>query len=1258
MQACFHNNYLFSNYFLEKEIPKLGENAEIQEAFLQVKEIYDKFADQELNEAQIEQNIVEPILKILGWDFLRQSRSKIQGTRKVPDYALFLNPEKKQKALKNPDKFWNFAQAILEVKKTNISFDVASRQNSPHFQIIYYLTWLKPEYGILTDGSRWRLYIKGANEGARTYYQISLQQALKSLECFKFFYLFFKKDAFRYQEKKHPVSLQNFQKQSELYARQLEDDLRNIIYNEWLEFIGKHIFRKTKQSPRTVFNTTLLLLFRLLFIAYAEARKILPLYENREYYQKYSLYGLLEQIRQEKNNFKQGELFNRIKTLFQIIDKGSPVLKIPPYNGGLFSSEKGFGTFFNQEKQILDSLELPNEITFPLLKMLFLHQDEIADFASLDTRRIGSVYEGLTEYTFKEAHEKILVIKADDKNEYLIPESLFSGKPENISKTYEKGTLYLVNHKGARKNTGTYYTPDEFVEFVIQETLNNTIEQILEQNPLSENPEENALLKKELASKLLEIKIIDPAMGSGHFLVATIRFLTKKIISLAVELNLSDIFDIITELRQKLQVSDSVSDNDLLQRVIAKNAIYGIDLNPLAVELAKLSVWLETTLPGAPLSFLSHHLKPGNSLIGEDLDDYLKKLKENFKQSLFFQNLVEAKLKQALKKLENIRKQKDTSADEVHQSAIELEKFNENIAPIKILLDLAVAEKHPRFKEQAAFFNPLNHKQDSFLLALLTRGTPEPGETLEIAGQNVPAEKLLELLKNIRKKLFPFHWKLEFPDAYEQQGFHCVIGNPPWEKVQPEEPMFFAQFEPNYRKLNKQQKRSLRSKVLQHPHINNQWTNYQQDIKDYATFLKKQFKHITGKAKTNLYKMFIAKAFQLLKPGGFFGFVIPGNFVNEKESNDLRKYLLENHTLTHLLQFENRKKQGGRFFPEVHPQFKIAVVLAQKGGKTNRISACFLQNSPEPLKNPESRIPYSIDLLKKLSPENLSFLELQSSKDIAILEKLYDKFPRLAAPKHLWKIDLQQGDLNLTVHRNFYYTDKQPGDLILYEGKMIEQYRSDLKEPKYFLSPENAKKLPKAKLQDGSFVWENFRAGYREIARNTDARTLIATILPKNSVSANTLFVENLLFPVTNAQRLFFIAYLNTFIADYVIRFMVSIHVLKSFLLRLPFPSLSSSSEFFKAVVERSGALICYREEFSELAEELGKDWRFYGVPLEKQRDRLYLRAEIDVIFARDIFGLTFGEYEHILSAVRTKSGKSKHTPAMNTLKARAKELW
>ena len=597
-----------------------------------------------LNEAQTEDEFIRPLLDLLGYadSYIVQAPAKVGKHTNRPDYALFPDKATKDKAyqkLEDNDysqcigiadaKYW---ERELDLTKSN-DRDTFTNQN-PSFQIVSYLTATQQKWGILTNGRLWRLYYIKSHLPLGNYYQIDLLQLLQAPEeALKYFYLLFRKEALVPQIDGKSFLDRVFEESND-YAIELETDIKERAYDV-VELLcrgfaaGFTSDKLNEQTLKDIYSNSLILLYRLLFVFYAEARELLPLTSSPSYREKYSIHKLTHEIDETLRKglplSSQSTLYYKsIDNLFDLIDKGDRDLGVPQYNGGLFDKKEHT---FLKEHAIADSYLVKAIHQLAIIKDKKLGREVAVDYNTLSERHLGSIYEGLLEFKPRLAPHDLVTIKEKGSIKYA-PAKDYPDKKV----AYEKDKLYLANDKGERKATGSYYTPEYIVDYIVENTLNPLVKEGQEEvknlkpevegkisewrkhkeqkqglEPVEKYDKSIAEEREKLLKPYLSLRVLDPAMGSGHFLARATDFLAEAI---ATD----------PSIQSPLELTEE-SELAYYRRRVVESCIYGVDLNPLAVELAKLTLWLSTMAKSKPLSFLNHHLRTGDSLIGARVAD-------------------------------------------------------------------------------------------------------------------------------------------------------------------------------------------------------------------------------------------------------------------------------------------------------------------------------------------------------------------------------------------------------------------------------------------------------------------------------------------------------------------------------------------------------------------------------------------------------------------------------------------------------------
>jgi type I restriction-modification system DNA methylase subunit len=550
------NRGLFSNYYLDELLPKEEEFkipiSEVKGVLEKVKGIWDKSRFEAINEDQLRKHFLDKVLDYLGWVADVNAPVPTGEWSKRPDYALFPNNESLKTAQKGKkDDYFKKVTCIAEAKRLGRPLDKKLKTEAdpfevqnPSLQISRYLWLTGVKWGILTDGKYWRLYERETSKRLDIFYEIDLEDLIESGsgEDFRYFYLLFRKDAF-------PGFIEKVYKESVDYAEEVGEELKENIYQA-LKTLAQGFLKTSGNSLseghlQEIHDNSLILLYRLLFILYAEHRDLLPLGVNKLYTESYSLDNFKKEI---ANRLDKTEpiatstigYWNKLKELFEIINGGNKELGVPPYNGGLFDPGK---------HDFLEKCRIGDLYVAKAIDLLSRSRDKAyIDYGSLEIRHLGSIYEGLLEYKLKIADQDLVPTK--DKGKEVFVSLAEAKKQKKVIREDEKvlaGEVYLVTDKGERKATGSYYTPDYIVKYIVENTLVPLVEgrrkkvsekveelkkKIKESRGASREFYEKELRKAEggLIDEILSLKVLDPAMGSGHFLVEATDFLARELL--------------------------------------------------------------------------------------------------------------------------------------------------------------------------------------------------------------------------------------------------------------------------------------------------------------------------------------------------------------------------------------------------------------------------------------------------------------------------------------------------------------------------------------------------------------------------------------------------------------------------------------------------------------------------------------------------------------------------------------------------------
>jgi len=814
-----HNQRLFSDYFLDSILTSEnwpGKDAwqsvlvEAAPVMLALRERYTQFvrSASAANEAQTEIAWIHPVLEALGHTFEVQASLKGPGTTTAqrPDYVFYVSEEhlvaNRGRELDERAQHAG-AFAVGDAKRWDAPLDQMRRgasdalgNKNPSFQIFFYMLQSALPWGILTNGRMWRLYHRSTAYKLDVYYEIDLPDLLASddVERFCYFYAFFRRIAF---QPTHPLSLERLLSASLASAQQIRDDLREQVYDAlrliaqgFLSYPSNHL-SPTPQTCQQIYEQSLILLYRLLFIFYAESRDLLPM-ENEEYQRRYSLRAIANQVRialQEKAVLlpSAGIIWAQLQAIFSSIDRGERALEISTFNGGLFRSEQQtfLETYRVGDRDLagaIDKLARRPQDTQDFAA------DSLIDYRDLSERHLGTIYEGLLAYTLQVASEPMVELRSSHQ---IIPQTQAPG--HDVVRIYHTGEVYLIPDAGQRKTTGSYYTPDYIVKYLVEHTLKPVLDAAVRHLPGDE----------EQIQAVLAINVLDPAMGSGHFLVEVVEYMARYLVELGVS---------------PQEKGEQEADLLYWKRRVAHQCIYGVDANPLAVELARLSLWLATAARGYPLRFLDHHLRAGNALVGAWLAE-----------SATSKHLTELAVKKRASSPPAVTAPTAQDQTKVVQFSIfEDQAFTERLSTalqITRRIEQIPGNTLHEVKQQEAAYASLRTHFVSIYQDLLDLGTAalsglqiERWDACAAYAIKTPEERkevpyaeqfaqIVEQARTMSQRGHFFHWELEFPDIFfeydgtprgDRAGFDAVVGNPPYvrqEKINSEKPFYQEQYD-------------------------------------------------------------------------------------------------------------------------------------------------------------------------------------------------------------------------------------------------------------------------------------------------------------------------------------------------------------------------------------------------------------------------------------------------------------------------------
>jgi hypothetical protein len=937
--------------------------------------------------------------------------------------------------------------------------------------------------------------------------------------------------------------------ESQDFAADLGVRLRSRVYDHAVPGIAQALIdRHTEAGGDTddsalagLYKRTLLVLFRLLFLAYGEDKGLLPLSTNGLYRQS-SLKHLARDLAQLANDhgwenvpFDGGtHLWDRCKDLWWVVDQGRTSWNVPPYNGGMFSTEASV----SPEGAALAEIELTNtEFGQALLGLLVDEGDDgmygPVDFASLDVREFGTIYEGLLESDLAVAPSDLTV----DKDNTWLP----AGPKDTV--LVHGGSVYLHNKSGARKASGSYFTKPFAVNHLLEYALEPALDAHLARlQTLADAGDDSAV-----ADAFFDFRCVDLAMGSGHFLVAAVDRIERRLSEFLASSRTAGVLDELSRLSEAAETNlaaagvttDGTDTNTLLRRQIARRCIYGIDLNPTSVELARLALWIHTFVKGLPLTSLDHGLVTGNSLTGiGTLDEAIGVLDQDTKPgktSLVRVAIVEA-LESARAALKRFAATSEATAAEVKQARKAHNEAKAAVGPAKQLLNLAVAVRLGDIAIPVAF---------------------DAETLLKTADESGAAE--------ITAGLDAVHFPVAFPEVFlrDRPGFDCVLGNPPYDKVRHEPAQFWVTRRPGLRALSARKQtaviESLRNQYPTDAAIENKEIAYRERMQTLAAN-SFEWQGSGQHGHHDLAKLFAERALRLVRSDGCIGYVLPRVALVISGWTDLRKQIVASGHVG-ALQARNR---GGWLFDDVHHSLMFVLLTLRRSDPDEVMIWPDVASAAEvAAASGKTAIHMKAAEVEALT-EKCVVPWFSTRQDEVVFDKLRAVEARLGQPGG-WIVgtaDSSRWDFSGSgPHRGFLGDDSAAAWQVLMT-RHVDAYRFATEEPFQRHVPD-ARQLVSlnrgVELKDGMAVLGSAHPTlvFRYPSRSEDSRTLIATALPEAGYLFSKGYVSGIRtsgVAPTPSDLLALLGLMNSWTCDWWVRRFVDRHVTKQIIENIPLP--------------------------------------------------------------------------------------------------------
>jgi hypothetical protein len=1097
---------------------------------------------------------------------------------------------------------------------------------SAHALVQEYLNRTDHLWAVVTNGLRWRLLRDSSLMTRLSYVEFDLEQILTSenyADFCLFYRLFHRSRLPEGMEDADKCLLEFYHQESIQQGGRVRDRLRDGVEQALVQFGNGFLQHRDSSDLRTAvesdeldattyYRQLLLLIYRLLFLMVAESRNLLlgaeltgeELAEKsriyREYYSVERLRLFAERPGWQREGFQ--DMWQGLLVTFQLMDENwrGRLLGLSPLNGDLFGSVA---------LKDLDGCAIDNQDLLAAIRYLSLYKDEKGqlrriNYAALDVEELGSVYESLLDF-----HPQLSVLHGQHRF------NLVTGSD--------------------RKTTGSYYTPRDLVGQLIKSALEPVMAERL-QGLTTQAQKEQALLS---------LKVIDPACGSGHFLLAAARRLGLELARVRTE---------------EQEPGDKA--RRTATRDVIRHCIYGVDMNPLAVDLCKVALWVEGFCQGYPLNFLNHRIKCGNSLVGmmdlsvlqEGIPDGAFKaiagdsnalsgiLKKRNKQERsahgqlsMFGTVMESELPALARSAQHVGQLPEETAADVHEKKIQQERLSQDSQWRRAVTACNLWT--------AAFFTPLTDQNLQLMptTEVLARYWREQQGKGDEVGSLTP---IVEAANRLAQEKRFFHWPLEFPEVFGEGGFDCVLGNPPWERIKLQEKEFFSVLDPEIANATNKAARERLIKALpsKKPEIAEAFAHAKHGAEAQSNYIRESGRFaLTAVGDVNTYSIFSETARHLISKQGRAGIIVPTGIATDDTCKKFFGDLIQKEAIASLYDFENRDA----LFSAVHRSYKFSL-LCISGSPIQKAKFSFFSSQVRHLENPARVFHLAPQDIALINPNTLTCPIFRTRVDAELTQKIYQRVPVLENERtgqNPWGISFS-AMFHMSNDSGLFTTEPSEGRVPLYEAKMLHQfdhrwatYKPDgstrdildneknnpnfLPVPRYWVGRSEVENRLAHKWK------KNWLIAFRDITNSTNERTAIFSILPRVGVGNNgpLMFFDEKHSSLAGCL----LANLSSLILDYIARHKVGGTHLNFFIAKqLPILSPESYSQAdIDFITPRVLELVYTTDDLQPFAQDMG----YSGDPFPWNPERrAHLRAELDAYYAH-IYGLTRDELRYIL---------------------------
>jgi len=996
------------------------------------------------------------------------------------------------------------------------------------------------------------------------------------------------------------------------YAADLGTRLRDRVYLDVVPLLAVAVAQRLPALGRAIdqegltlaYRLAMRILFRLLFQAYGEATELLPAGRNKEYDSNSLQHFVQSALTADDNDFSDtaSSIWLDLVQVWDAISQGNPRWEVPAYGGALFDPE-------TDEGQLLQKITLPDGVLGPALRAMLIEVTGEGvpgpvDFRSLQVREFGTIYEGLLESSLSLAENDLSV---DKRGVYIPAEG-------DVEVVIPAGQVYFHSTSGERKATGSYYTPKIVVDHLIERSVEPALDAHLERvRELMQSGRGH-----DAAALFFDFRVADLAMGSAHFLVAAVDKIERGMRDFLTATPVPGVRAELQRLAETARVAlgadthaaEAITEAQLLRRQVARRCIYGLDINPLAVELSRLALWIHTFVPGLPMSSLDHGLVLGNSLTGiGTIDEAIDALAVGE----LLAPLIKAPLDAARDLLVEYANASEADKSEVAAGAEMLLRAKEAAAPARAVFDVAVAMRLGIVKPGSAFTQV---------------------DIDELSAESDVRESVAAIM--------PAHMPYLFPEVFlrPDPGFDALVGNPPWEKVKLEEHQWWGLQIPKLRGMAQKEKNAALAAIkVSRPDL---LAEFEKEILATdavrAVLVKGPYPGIGRGGDPDLYQAFAWRFWRLVRRNGSTGIVLPRGALSGSAMSEWRREVLAGGAFADVCFLTNT---SGWVFESVDGRITVALVVLNRGSvHAARFCGPFASDSEFAAGATHLSEAGAAEFNSWSANSAFPLIPDPTSGEVFVKMRTH---PSFATATDGWEFrPIAEFHATQDKDKFEFDIDEPKGRIPVLAGASFNIWNPDFGAPYAYGEPEVIRgalsnKLARAASSDRSaysglhFSSEQLpmdrpRIAFRDVARATDTRTTLACLLPPGVVFTHKAPVIVRRKGDAKAEA-FLLGVLSSIPFDWYMRRWVEATFSFELLSQAPIPRGELQGQRSQRVIQISGALAALDSRYAEWADEVGVQTGSVADDLAKSD----LIAELDALVSL-LYGLSAEQVEHVFA--------------------------